>query len=509
MKKFFSILMTLLIVLASPIDVRAGNSDDDKTDETPASYNVKCEYLLKSPLPDSKGNIPDLTTFSIYVDENNSKYKLTYIDKSGKEVGGKPGYPLSDYQYASQNGQQLKYMDNSGNGGFEHFNYNYKNASNTCPALYVHFMGGEWLEIYVGSENYGSIISTKIDVSKKYTSTDGGNTWDSGGDNTASDKLTEIHSCRYGFLTDIGIKSGWPSIISIRFQKQKNETQNKVVYNIYFETEENGQMYTHESFNITQTSASLIGDINGQKSVVYHSMETIKEILDGSTCKDASEVYLYHYGEWSGYRRFDVTTDYQEAYDYSLDGVYDGASGTELLNAKAAYDKALQDLKDAIQKHGDNNWADQFTEECQALFGGILDGTNDLVNKYNEARERLKTAWKNFDFSNGDEVLNKFKTYRCGQGEPIYGCEVIPASIRTWIKDTLNLVKYIALALVIVLGILDFLKAAGSGEAEAMKKAGSSFLKRIIAVIILFLLPLIVELILNLIEIYGADSTCL
>jgi len=94
-------------------------------------------------------------------------------------------------------------------------------------------------------------------------------------------------------------------------------------------------------------------------------------------------------------------------------------------------------------------------------------------------------------------------------GDQVYGCDVIPEEIRDWINSTLNLVKYVALALVIVLGILDFIKAAASGEADQMKKSGSKFLKRIIAVVILFLLPVIVELVLNLIEIYGADSACL
>ena len=94
-------------------------------------------------------------------------------------------------------------------------------------------------------------------------------------------------------------------------------------------------------------------------------------------------------------------------------------------------------------------------------------------------------------------------------GDPLYRCdEIVPLEIRNWIQDALNLVKYIALVLVIVLGIVDFIKAAASGEAEQMKKSGQSFLKRIIAVVILFLLPVLVELILNLIEIYGADSTC-
>ena len=93
--------------------------------------------------------------------------------------------------------------------------------------------------------------------------------------------------------------------------------------------------------------------------------------------------------------------------------------------------------------------------------------------------------------------------------EAVYGCEVIPIVIREWIQDALNLVKYVALVLVIVFGTLDFINAAASGEATQMKKAGSKLMKRIIVVVILFILPVIVELILSLVEIYGADSTCL
>ena len=237
--------------------------------------------------------------------------------------------------------------------------------------------------------------------------------------------------------------------------------------------------------------------------------------MDGSTCLDASKVYFYDYGDWAGYRRFDVTTNYEEAKQHALSDVYDGNSGTELLAAKNAYDQAVQALKDAMKKHDDNNWSSEVTEECKALFDGISDGSNTLVKNYNQARERLQKAWSRFDFSRGDETLEKFKSYICGStgeftpGTPVYGCEVIPEEIRIWIKDALNLVKYIALAIVIVLGILDFLKAAGTGEAETMKKSGTDFLKRIIAVIILFLVPLIVDLILNLIEIFGADGTCI
>ncbi len=94
------------------------------------------------------------------------------------------------------------------------------------------------------------------------------------------------------------------------------------------------------------------------------------------------------------------------------------------------------------------------------------------------------------------------------QGAEVTGCDVVPKEIRNWIRIALNFVKYIALVLVIVLGTIDFIKAAGSGEPDAMKKAGQTFIKRVVAVIILFLLPMIVELILNLINLYGATDDC-
>ena len=93
-------------------------------------------------------------------------------------------------------------------------------------------------------------------------------------------------------------------------------------------------------------------------------------------------------------------------------------------------------------------------------------------------------------------------------GEEVYGCEVVPEEIQKWIRISLNFVKYVALVLVVVLGTIDFIKAAGSGEPDAMKKAGQSFMKRVVAVIILFLLPMLVDLILHLINLYGSTDDC-
>jgi len=109
--------------------------------------------------------------------------------------------------------------------------------------------------------------------------------------------------------------------------------------------------------------------------------------------------------------------------------------------------------------------------------------------------------------SNPEDIQTNDNSLNGGleQGEVVSGCEVIPEVIRKWINNILKFVRYVALALVIALGAIDFMKAAGTGEGDAMKKSGQSFAKRIIAVVILFLLPLLVDFILNMINIYGVD----
>ena len=58
-------------------------------------------------------------------------------------------------------------------------------------------------------------------------------------------------------------------------------------------------------------------------------------------------------------------------------------------------------------------------------------------------------------------------------------------------------IKYIAPVLVIVLGILDFIKAIGSDKDDEMKKAQGRFMRRLIAAAIIFLVPFIIEFILT------------
>ena len=79
---------------------------------------------------------------------------------------------------------------------------------------------------------------------------------------------------------------------------------------------------------------------------------------------------------------------------------------------------------------------------------------------------------------------------------PAEKCEVLPEAIKNYIMQALKLIRWGGLVLMIVLGTLDFVKASAADDQDAIKKAGQNFIKRLIAVIILFLLPILVELIL-------------
>ena len=85
------------------------------------------------------------------------------------------------------------------------------------------------------------------------------------------------------------------------------------------------------------------------------------------------------------------------------------------------------------------------------------------------------------------------------------GCEMF-LSLNSIIKEIFTFLQIAGVILVIVLGMLDFLKAVSLGEQDTLKKAFSKTVKRIIIVIILFILPVLIDWLLSFFDI---TETCL
>ena len=89
---------------------------------------------------------------------------------------------------------------------------------------------------------------------------------------------------------------------------------------------------------------------------------------------------------------------------------------------------------------------------------------------------------------------NKLEGYKCYLSEGIIA----------FVYNILKWAKYIVPALVIILSILDFIKAIAASSDDDMKKAQSKFIKRLIVAAILFLLPLIINFMLKTFGLYNS-----
>ena len=84
-------------------------------------------------------------------------------------------------------------------------------------------------------------------------------------------------------------------------------------------------------------------------------------------------------------------------------------------------------------------------------------------------------------------------------------CGIMSVEMADKLRWILDIIKYGGVILAIGLGMFDFAKAVFSDEVDANKKASQKFIKRLIAASIIFIVPLVIQIFLNIIEIDGVD----
>lgn len=87
--------------------------------------------------------------------------------------------------------------------------------------------------------------------------------------------------------------------------------------------------------------------------------------------------------------------------------------------------------------------------------------------------------------------------------EAILGDPNTPETVAYYLQLVLNIIKYIGVVLVIVLTVVDFVKAILGEEKDMYKPLARKAIKRTIYAVLLFLMPSIVKGILTLIDVYG------
>jgi len=152
----------------------------------------------------------------------------------------------------------------------------------------------------------------------------------------------------------------------------------------------------------------------------------------------------------------------------------------------------------------------------------ITPGSNGC-DKFITLKDLYNSYYKSKDYSNTKTSLQKLKKY-CGSivknndyDDYEFSCinlclnisDYLPGiefnsgtcgfseRLILWIANIIRWVKYIVPVVVIVLGILDFMKAISADKEDEMKKAQQRFIRRLIAAALIFIVPFIIEFILN------------
>ncbi len=73
----------------------------------------------------------------------------------------------------------------------------------------------------------------------------------------------------------------------------------------------------------------------------------------------------------------------------------------------------------------------------------------------------------------------------------------LSARLANWIMKIVNWMRYIVPVLLILLSVLDFIKAIAADSEDEIKKVTSKFVKRLIVAVIIFLVPLLLEFLLG------------
>ena len=134
---------------------------------------------------------------------------------------------------------------------------------------------------------------------------------------------------------------------------------------------------------------------------------------------------------------------------------------------------------------------DGIKSQCRSILEGYnyTGGEAECVDDCLNIKDSLD------QYKAGTDLAEEYNSGQCG----------FSARLLVWVNNILRWVKYILPVLVIILSILNFIKAIGADKDDEMKKAQKKFIIRLIAAALVFLIPLIIEFILNKMG-FGYDS---
>lgn len=215
-----------------------------------------------------------------------------------------------------------------------------------------------------------------------------------------------------------------------------------------------------------------------------------------------------------GYQLFDIAKSWWEGFK-SVYGIDDGTiwsyeetscSVIKYTGSCASVNVNCPDLSNLIAEEQSyiSKYKDcETNNSCKNGLRKTINATEDKI------KSKCKRILSKYSYTGGEKgcidaclsIKDTLDDYK--KGTDLYKKDIgsgecgVSQRILNWINNIIRWVKYIVPVLVIVLGILDFMKAIGADKDDEFKKAQGKFVKRLIAAALIFIVPLILGFILE------------
>lgn len=341
---------------------------------------------------------------------------------------------------------------------------------------------------------------------------------------TKSDNNAEWQK-KFSFIVDDYNKiyldiSNSPELSSV---DEENSVENKKKYMYYEYVDTDGQNDKYKIYVSMFSNETMYEDI--KKTCVERNRRINRDDKDYSDVCGCPPALRYYYMKesFTGWSTFHwlIYNDEMDKPDVSEDGFKfndnDGIRDNDFFIEEREKGKNLEEIE--ISPCPTYTYAMENIKNY--LYYNGCDSNKDFDDAYTDLQERCEALRATSTYSDEDgtpkacqkactnlydEVEDNIDNI-CGPSEKIKYCGSLGNKIVNWIFKIIRMIRYALPAVVIILSILDYIKALASGDEGEVKKVNKRFMYRILAVALLFIVPFILDFIFKIFDIPGFNSS--
>ena len=244
----------------------------------------------------------------------------------------------------------------------------------------------------------------------------------------------------------------------------------------------------------------------GEEKTCHHSStDDCKKVKKELTqCTEKGKTIYIEYGYFNNYKNKYIGISSNDNYtDIVIDETESNGFSVPFGKKDAKYTIRQKDINDIWKSGNQLASADEISVGCDEYnnleyFISVNNNLNDDagITIDNGNQQEAKNNDTPYMYGQSIVIDHTIPTHNCTSllGDPNDKSTPSPAFLLSY---AFKVIRYIAIILLVVLSIMDFVSSVSSQDADSLKKAINKTIRRIILCVIIFLLPYLIEYVLS------------